>query len=53
MTNLIFHSLAARYAAVLQDATSITGKTLKRLYIVGGGSKNTRAEPADGKGNRA
>ena len=40
MANLIFHSLAARYAAVLQNATSITGKKLKRLYIVGGGSKN-------------
>jgi rhamnulokinase len=25
---------------VLQSLTSITGKTLKRLYIVGGGSKN-------------
>jgi rhamnulokinase len=40
MANLIFHSLAARYAAVLRDATSITGKELKRLYVVGGGSKN-------------
>ena len=40
MAHLIFHSLAARYAAVLQDAASITGKTLKRIYIVGGGSKN-------------
>jgi rhamnulokinase len=42
MASLILHSLAARYAAVLRDAASITGKTLKRLYIVGGGSKNTR-----------
>ena len=41
MTNLILHSLAARYAAVLQNAASITEKTLKRLYIVGGGSKNS------------
>jgi rhamnulokinase len=41
MANLILHSLAARYAAVLQDATNVTGKTLKRLCIVGGGSKNT------------
>jgi rhamnulokinase len=41
LTNLIMHSLAARYAAVLENATSITGKTLKRLYIVGGGSKNS------------
>jgi rhamnulokinase len=41
MANLIFHSLADRYAAVLRDAKKITGKPLKRLYIVGGGSKNT------------
>lgn len=41
MTSLILHSLAARYAAVLQDAARITGRALKRLYIVGGGSKNT------------
>jgi rhamnulokinase len=40
MANLILHSLAARYAAVLKDAARITGKTLKRLYIVGGGAKN-------------
>ncbi len=40
MANLIFHSLAARYSTVLEDAARITGKTLKRLYIVGGGSKN-------------
>jgi rhamnulokinase len=41
MTSLILHSLAARYAAVLDSATSISGKTFKRLYIVGGGSKNS------------
>jgi rhamnulokinase len=42
VANLIFHSLAARYAAVLQDVTNITGKTFTRLYIVGGGSKNVQ-----------
>ncbi|HEY7616360.1 MAG TPA: FGGY family carbohydrate kinase, partial [Terriglobales bacterium] len=41
MANLIFHSLAARYAAVLRDLVSITGKRLRRICIVGGGSKNT------------
>lgn len=41
MASLIFHSLAARYAAVLRDAAAITGKKLKRIYVVGGGSKNT------------
>jgi rhamnulokinase len=40
MANLIFHSLADRYAAVLQNARSIAGRTLKRLYVVGGGSRN-------------
>jgi len=41
MANLIFHSLADRYAAVLQNATRVAGKALKRLYVVGGGSRNT------------
>jgi len=41
LANLIFHSLAARYAQVLSDVTSLTNKKLKRLFIVGGGSKNT------------
>ena len=41
MANLIFHSLADRYAAVLHDAARITGRDLKRLYVVGGGSRNT------------
>jgi rhamnulokinase len=40
MANLIFHSLADRYAAVLQNASTITGRALKRLYVVGGGSRN-------------
>jgi len=38
--NLIFHSLAHRYAMVLADAEQLTGKRLKRLAIVGGGSLN-------------
>lgn len=41
MTNLILHSLAKRYAEVLQDISSITDKRIKKLYIVGGGSQNT------------
>ena len=40
MANLIFHSLANRYAAVLRDAINITGRAVKRLYVVGGGSRN-------------
>jgi len=40
MAALIFYSLAARYAEVLSDVQRITGKKLRRLYIVGGGSRN-------------
>jgi rhamnulokinase len=38
--SLIFHSLAARYAKVLDRVATLTGKKLKRLYIVGGASQN-------------
>ena len=37
---LIFHSLAARYAKVLDRVATLTGKRLKRLFIVGGASQN-------------
>ena len=40
LANLIFHSLAARYAQVLQDAARISGKLFERIYIAGGGSRN-------------
>ncbi|MGA8940443.1 MAG: FGGY-family carbohydrate kinase [Acidobacteriaceae bacterium] len=36
----LFHSLAARYAEVLRNVASITGKRLQHLYIMGGGSQN-------------
>jgi rhamnulokinase len=38
--SLIFHSLAARYAEVLGRVAFHSGKRLKRLFIVGGGSQN-------------
>jgi rhamnulokinase len=38
--SLIFHSLADRYAKVLGNVEEFTGKRLKRLAIVGGGSRN-------------
>jgi rhamnulokinase len=41
IASLIFHSLAARYAEVLSSIQRITGKKLKRLFIVGGGNQNT------------
>jgi len=40
VANLLFHSLAARYTEVLQMLSAVTNKTLRRVYIVGGGSKN-------------
>jgi len=40
MANMIFHSLAKRYAEVLDLVSKISGKKLKRVFIVGGGSKN-------------
>jgi rhamnulokinase len=38
--NLIFHSLAARYATVLAEIQAITGKRFRTIYVVGGGSRN-------------
>ncbi|MBB5344316.1 rhamnulokinase [Tunturibacter empetritectus] len=38
--SLIFHSLAARYADVLERVAFHSGKKLKRLFVVGGGSQN-------------
>jgi rhamnulokinase len=40
MINLILHSLAARYAAVIGQIEDLTTKQFRRLYIVGGGSRN-------------
>ena len=38
--SLIFHSLAARYAEVLDRVAFHTEKKLKRVVVVGGGSRN-------------
>jgi rhamnulokinase len=38
--SLIFYSLAARYAEVLERVAFHSGKKLKRLYVVGGASQN-------------
>jgi rhamnulokinase len=40
LANLIFHSLAERYAKVVRSIESITKKKLRRVYVVGGGNKN-------------
>ena len=41
LTALILHSLAQRYAEVLARVQEHSGKDLKRLFVVGGGSQNT------------
>lgn len=38
--SLMLHSLAARYAEVLERAALHSGKQLRRLFLVGGGSQN-------------
>ena len=38
--NLIFYSLAQRYFEVLQQVKEITGQDIRRIFIVGGGSRN-------------
>jgi rhamnulokinase len=40
MARLIFESLAARYAEVLERIALHSGKELKRLFVVGGASQN-------------
>jgi rhamnulokinase len=40
MVNLIMHSLAARYREIIGSVARLTGKKLKKVYIVGGGSRN-------------
>lgn len=40
MANVIFASLAARYAKVLRALEEVTGRNFRRLYVVGGGSQN-------------
>ena len=40
-TALILHSLAHRYAEVLARVRQHAGKDLRRVFIVGGGSRNT------------
>jgi rhamnulokinase len=38
--SLIFHSLAARYAEVLDKLAQVTGKSFRTLHVVGGGGRN-------------
>ena len=36
----IYHSMALCYKKSIEELQKITGKTYKKLYIVGGGAKN-------------
>ncbi len=40
MVSLLLHSLAARYAEVIDRIRAHTGKNLRRIVIVGGGAQN-------------
>jgi rhamnulokinase len=40
MASLIFHSLAARYAALISEIARLTGRRPERIRIAGGGSRN-------------
>jgi rhamnulokinase len=40
MVSLILHSLASKYGEIVNKLAHITGKKFKRIYIVGGGSRN-------------
>ena len=40
LTKVILDSLAFRYASVLSSIRSLTGKRIRGVHIVGGGSKN-------------
>jgi rhamnulokinase len=41
MVNLILHSLAAKYGEIVSNLEQITGKKFSKIYIVGGGSRNS------------
>jgi rhamnulokinase len=40
MVSLILHSLAAKYGEIVNSLAQITKKKFRRIYIVGGGSRN-------------
>lgn len=40
IARLVLQSLAARYAAVLREAELLTAHKFRRMFVVGGGSKN-------------
>jgi len=40
IARLIFESLAARYASILRNLEQLTGRTIRRIHVLGGGSQN-------------
>jgi rhamnulokinase len=40
MASLIFRSLAARYAELFEQIEALTDKPIRRIFVVGGGSRN-------------
>lgn len=40
LAHILFNSLSRRYAAVLQALAEVTGRRFRRLFVVGGGSRN-------------
>ncbi len=41
VTSVLFQNMAARYAQVLGEIPTLAGKQINRVYVVGGGSRNT------------
>jgi sugar (pentulose or hexulose) kinase len=41
MTRVILESLAVKYAQVLENIERVSGVTIEKIHIVGGGSQNT------------
>lgn len=41
VTSVLFQNMAARYAQVLEEIPVLAGKQINRVYVVGGGSRNT------------
>ena len=52
LADIIFRSLARRYADVIEEIRKITGKTLETVCIVGGGAKNEALNALTGKFTR-
>lgn len=41
VASVLLQNLAARYAQVMEEIPTLTGKEISRIYVVGGGSRNS------------